>query len=42
MDEITKKKGVKLAHEGFNFKEFVVDFNETGKTVDEINQELKK
>ena len=41
INEISKIKGIKLAYEGFNFKEFVIDFNETGKSVDEINQELK-
>lgn len=40
-DEISKIKNVKLAYEGFNFKEFVLDFNQAGKSVDEINQELK-
>ena len=42
MNEISKIKGVKMAHTGFNFKEFVVDFNETGKSVDEINEKLKE
>ncbi|MDO4720663.1 MAG: aminomethyl-transferring glycine dehydrogenase subunit GcvPA [Peptostreptococcaceae bacterium] len=41
-DELSKIKGVKMAYEGFNFKEFVVDFNDTGKTVDEINKALEK
>ena len=37
-NEISKIKNVKLAYEGFNFKEFVIDFNETGKSADEINR----
>lgn len=41
MDEISKIDGVKMSHKGFNFKEFVVDFNGTGKTVEEINKKLK-
>lgn len=41
MNEISKIKGIKMAHKGYNFKEFVVDFNESGKTVKEINQALK-
>jgi glycine dehydrogenase subunit 1 len=39
--ELTKIKGVKGSRfEGFSFKEFVVDFSETGKSVEEINSKL--
>lgn len=40
--EISKIKGISIPLEGFNFKEFVVDFNGTGKTVDEINAKLEE
>lgn len=39
-DEIKNVKGSKF--KSVNFKEFVVDFNGTGKTVKEINEELLK
>lgn len=42
ISKVSKIKGVKLAHDGCNFKEFVIDFNGTGKSVAKINQELKK
>ena len=35
-------EGVKLRFNGFNFKEFVVDFSATGRTVAEINEKLLK
>ncbi|SKC83788.1 aminomethyl-transferring glycine dehydrogenase subunit GcvPA [Maledivibacter halophilus] len=39
--KLNEIKGIKGSlFSGFNFKEFVVDFNETGKTVKEINKEL--
>lgn len=38
--EISKIAEVSLKMNGFGFKEFVVDFNETGKTVAEINKAL--
>jgi len=41
IDQISKIKGVKIAFDGFHFKEFVVNFDGTGKTVQEINQALK-
>ncbi|MDX9917159.1 MAG: aminomethyl-transferring glycine dehydrogenase subunit GcvPA [Gudongella sp.] len=41
--ELSSIKGVKGSRfDSFNFKEFVVDFNGTGKTVKEINSELMK
>lgn len=41
--ELNRIKGVKGSKfNSINFKEFVVDFNETGKTVEEINKELLK
>lgn len=39
--ELGKIKGVKLAFNACNFKEFVVNFDATGKTVAEINTALK-
>ncbi|WP_352420404.1 aminomethyl-transferring glycine dehydrogenase subunit GcvPA [Proteiniborus sp.] len=42
MKELSKIKGIKMAHSGFNFKEFVVDFNQTGKSVNEINEKLNE
>ena len=39
--ELNKIKGVKGSHfDSIGFKEFVIDFNDTGKTVEEINREL--
>jgi len=38
---ISEIEGVKMAFNGFNFKEFVVNFDGTGKSVREINQVLK-
>ncbi|MDO5688840.1 MAG: aminomethyl-transferring glycine dehydrogenase subunit GcvPA [Tissierellia bacterium] len=41
IQELSKIKGVKGSRfEGTGFKEFVVDFNETGKSVKEINEAL--
>lgn len=37
---ISELPGVKLLFDFYNFKEFVVDFNNTNKTVKEINQSL--
>lgn len=43
IQELGKIKGVKGSRfNSINFKEFVVDFNDTGKTVEEINKELLK
>lgn len=39
-DEIEGVKGSRF--NSINFKEFIVDFNDTGKTVEEINKELLK
>lgn len=41
MSRISEIEGVKLVFDGFNFKEFVVNFDGTGKSVHEINQGLK-
>ncbi len=41
-NELSKIKGVKIAHDGYHFKEFVVDFSGTGKSVDEINEKLRE
>lgn len=40
LDEIDKVKASRFGH--LNFKEFVVDFNETEKTVEEINRQLRE
>lgn len=41
VSELNKIKGVKGSRfNAVNFKEFVVDFNDTGKTVEEINKKL--
>lgn len=41
IDELNKIKGVKGSRfNSVNFKEFVIDFNDTGKTVEEINEKL--
>ncbi|HZK26647.1 MAG TPA: aminomethyl-transferring glycine dehydrogenase subunit GcvPA [Thermoclostridium sp.] len=40
--ELASIEGIRIAHDGYHFKEFVVEFNGTGKTVNEINKELKK
>ncbi|WMM23314.1 aminomethyl-transferring glycine dehydrogenase subunit GcvPA [Tissierella sp. MB52-C2] len=41
IEELSKLKGVKGSRfNNIGFKEFVVDFNHTGKTVEEINEEL--
>lgn len=41
IEELSKLKGVKGSRfNNIGFKEFVVDFNDTGKTVEEINEEL--
>lgn len=43
IQELNKIKGVKGSKfNSINFKEFVVDFNDTGKTVEEINEKLLK
>ncbi|WP_330671528.1 aminomethyl-transferring glycine dehydrogenase subunit GcvPA [Anaeromicrobium sp.] len=43
IEKINEIKGVKGSYfNSISFKEFVVDFNGTGKTVDEINRELLK
>lgn len=39
---LSKIKGVKLRFQGGFFKEFVVDFSKTGKTVVQINKALRK
>lgn len=39
--ELSKIKGIKI-YDGYNFKEFVVNFDGTGKTVEKINKELLK
>ena len=39
---ISKLPGIKLLFDSYNFKEFVVNFNNTGKTVKEINHSLLK
>lgn len=41
INQLSKISGVKLALDGYNFKEFVVNFDGTGKTVKEINEALK-
>lgn len=38
--ELTKISGIKLSLEGYSYCDFMVDFNETGKTVAEINKAL--
>lgn len=38
--ELTKIPGVKLTLDGYSYCDFMVDFNETGKTVAEINKAL--
>lgn len=40
--ELSKLKGVKVRFKGVAFKEFVLDFNATGKRVRQINQKLLK
>ncbi len=40
--QLAKLPGVKMRFKGVNFKEFVLDFNATGKTVKTINQKLLK
>lgn len=41
INELSAIKGIVGSRfEGFNFKEFVVDFNDTGKTVEEVNKAL--
>lgn len=41
INELSAIKGIVGSRfEGFNFKEFVVDFNDTGKTVKEVNKAL--
>ncbi len=40
--QLAKLPGVKMRFKGVNFKEFVLDFNATGKTVKAINQKLLK
>ena len=41
INELSAIKGIAGSRfEGFNFKEFVVDFNDTGKTVEEVNKAL--
>lgn len=41
IEELSKVKGVKGSRfNNIGFKEFVVDFNNTGKTVSEINKKL--
>lgn len=40
LDEIEQVKATRFGN--LNFKEFVVDFNETGKTVAEINEKLRE
>lgn len=43
IEKLNTLKNVKGSkYNSFNFKEFVVDFNDTNKTVDEINKELKE
>jgi len=42
MKQLEKIKGVKIRFQSIHFKEFVVDFTETGKTAQAINQELLK
>lgn len=43
IEELSKIKGVKGSKfNNIGFKEFIVDFNDTGKTVSEINKELLK
>ena len=37
---VAEIKGVKLRFDAFNFKEFVLDFSSTGKSVSEINEKL--
>lgn len=39
LDKIEQVKATRFGH--LNFKEFVVDFNDTGKTVEEINAKLR-
>lgn len=41
LKKLAQIKGVKIALQGHNFKEFVVNFDGTGKTVEEINEALK-
>jgi glycine dehydrogenase subunit 1 len=41
ISKLSKIKGVKLAFDGYHFKEFVLNFDKTGKTVAEINAGLK-
>lgn len=41
ISRISEIEGVKMVFNGFNFKEFVVNFDGTGKSVHEINQKLK-
>lgn len=40
--QLVKLPGVKMRFKGVNYKEFVLDFNATGKTVKAINQKLLK
>ncbi|TQS74281.1 aminomethyl-transferring glycine dehydrogenase subunit GcvPA [Ornithinibacillus gellani] len=43
VQQLDKIEGITASHfKGINFKEFVVDFNGTGKTVKEVNEKLRE